>query len=75
MPKGRPGGNPELEKYHFEPRYDWPEPCDVRMTLRLPRSMKDALKNGEIEDWQEFVRRAIARELGWDLGVEEAEGS
>jgi hypothetical protein len=63
MPKGRPGGNPELEKYHFEQKYDWDEPCTEKMTLRLPPSMKAAIKAGEISDWQEVARQAIATEL------------
>ena len=63
MPKGRPGGNPELEKYQFQQKYDWDEPCTERMTLRMPPSMKAAIKAGLIEDWQEVARRAIASEL------------
>lgn len=60
---GRPGGNPELEKYQFQQKYDWPEPCDQKMTLRMPASMKAAIKAGLIEDWQEVARLAIAAEL------------
>jgi len=63
MPKGRPGGNPELEKYQFQPKYDWDEPCTERMQLRMPPSMKAAIKAGKIEDWQEVCRKAIAAEL------------
>ena len=60
MPKGRPGGNPELEKYQFEQKYDWPESCTEKMTIRLPPSMKAAIKAGEVKDWQEIARKAIA---------------
>ena len=67
MPKGRPGGNPELKKYQFQQKYDWNEPCSERMTLRLPASMKEAIKAGVIEDWQEVARVAIAK------AIEEAE--
>jgi hypothetical protein len=63
MPKGRPGGNPQLEKYQFEQKYDWDEPCTEKMTLRLPPSMKAAIKAGLIENWQEVARQAIAAEL------------
>ncbi len=63
MPKGRPGGNPDLVKYHFQPKYDWDEPCNEKMTLRMPSSMKAAIKEGLIEDWQEVARRAIASEI------------
>ena len=63
MPKGRPGGNPDLVKYQFKQKYDWSEPCKEKMTLRLPSSMKAAIKAGLIEDWQEVARKAIAAEL------------
>ena len=63
MGKGRPGGNPDLVKYQFKQKYDWSEPCKEKMTLRLPSSMKAAIKAGLIEDWQEVARKAIAAEL------------
>lgn len=63
MPKGRPGGNPEITKYSFQQKYDWNEPCSERMTLRLPASMKEAIKTGAIEDWQEVARQAIAKAI------------
>jgi hypothetical protein len=63
MPSGRPGGNPEIEKYQFDRKYKWGEPCTEKMTIRMPPSMKAAIKAGEIEDWQEVARRAIAAEL------------
>jgi hypothetical protein len=59
----RPGGNPELKKYQFKQKYDWDEPCNEKMTIRLPSSLKQAIKAGLIEDWQEVARRAIAVEL------------
>ena len=33
------------------------------MTLRLPASMKEAIKTGAIEDWQEVARQAIAKAI------------
>ncbi len=63
MAKGRPGGNPDLEKYQFKPTHDWDEPCNERMQLRMPASMKVAIKEGKIKDWQEVCRQAIAAEL------------
>ncbi len=54
----RPGGNPDLEKYQFQQKYDWDEPCTAKMTLRLPPSQYAKLK--EIDNWQEKVRGAIA---------------
>lgn len=55
---GRPGGNPDLEEYQFEKKYDWDEPCTAKMTLRLPPSLYREVK--EIPNWQEKVRGAIA---------------
>lgn len=63
MPKGRPGGNPELEKYQFEQQWDWGEACTAKMTLCMPPWMKEAIKEGKIHDWHEVCRRAIAAEL------------
>lgn len=68
--RGRPGGNPNIKDYGFKQKRAWPEPCSEKMTIRMPPSMKEAIKNGEIEDWQEVARQAIALELGWDLGSE-----
>ena len=62
MPKGRPGGNPGLEKYQFQQKYDWDEPCTAVLTLRVPPSMKQAIKDGKIK-WAEVCRRAIAEEI------------
>ncbi len=59
----RPGGNPELVKHQFQQKYDWDEPCNAKMTLMLPASMKQAIKDGAIENWQETCRQAIAAEL------------
>ena len=62
---GRPGGNPDLEEYQFEQKYDWDEPCTAKMTLRLPPSLYEEVK--KLPNWQERVRKAIAR------AIEEAE--
>ncbi len=59
----RPGGNPELKKYQFQQKYDWDEPCNEKMTLKMPLGMKAAIKAGVIENWQEVCRQAIAAEI------------
>ena len=59
----RPGGNPDLQKYQFAQKHDWNEPCNERMQIRMPASMKAAIKAGKIKDWQEVARQAIAAEL------------
>ena len=63
MPKGRPGGNPDIAKYGFKPKHDWEESCTERMQIRMPPSMKAAIKAGLIKDWQEVARKAIAEEI------------
>ena len=59
----RPGGNPGLKKYQFQKKYDWDEPCNQKMTLLLPFSMKEAIKAGLVKDWHEVCRKAIAAEI------------
>ena len=54
----RPGGNPGLKKYSFDKIYDWGEPCSESLSLRIPPGLKKAIKSRE--NWQEFVRVAIA---------------
>ncbi len=59
----RPGGNPDLKKYQYKQKYNWEESCTERMQIRMPPSMKAAIKAGLIKDWQEVARKAIAAEL------------
>ncbi|MDJ0636764.1 MAG: hypothetical protein QNJ34_26530 [Xenococcaceae cyanobacterium MO_188.B29] len=56
---GRPGGNPELKNYGFTT--DRPEPLREKLQLRVSASMKEKIKSRE--NWQEFVRDAIAKAL------------
>ena len=70
--KGRPGGNPDIAKYGFKRQVDWRGSCTERMTLRMPPEMKQAIRTGELDDWQELCRRAIALKLGWDIPDEES---
>lgn len=56
MPKGRPGGNPDLVEYQFST--DREEPYTAKMTLRLPPSQYEKLK--QLPKWQDKVREAIA---------------
>ena len=59
----RPGGNPDLKKYQYKKKHNWEESCTERMQIRMPPSMKKAIKDGLIKDWQEVARKAIAAEL------------
>lgn len=52
---GRPGGNPDITKYSFTT--DKPESCTAKLTLRLPPSDYEALK--QIPNWQERLREKI----------------
>jgi hypothetical protein len=56
---GRPGGNPDIKQYGFKSNRD--EPLRARLQLRVPDSMKQQLDRQD--DWQEFVRQAIAEKL------------
>ena len=67
----RPGGNPDLKKYQFKQKHDWDEPCTERMQIRMPPSMKAAIKDGLVKDWQEVCRRAIAAEIEKAQSAEE----
>ena len=56
---GRPGGNPDIKKYGFKTDRD--EPLRERLQIRVPASMKQQLLTQD--NWQEFVRQAIAEKL------------
>jgi len=56
---GRPGGNPDIAKFHF--KTDRNEPLRERLQIRVPASMKQQVQ--QQDDWQEFVRQAIAEKL------------
>jgi hypothetical protein len=56
---GGPGGNPDLKKYCFTTERD--EPLRERLQIRVPASMKKELEARD--NWQEFVRIAIAEKL------------
>ncbi|WP_013335086.1 hypothetical protein [Gloeothece verrucosa] len=56
----RPGGNPSLKQYQYKLCH--PTPLNSRFTLRVSDEMMMQLKSLD-EDWQEFVRNAIALAL------------
>ncbi len=58
---GRPGGNPDLEKFQFKQKYDWDEPCTALVAVRVPPKISEEFK--KLPNWQERLRKAIAREL------------
>lgn len=64
MSKGRPGGNPELVQYQFSTERE--EPCTAKLTLRIPPSQYEKLK--QLPQWQEKVREAISTLLEREQG-------
>ena len=56
--KGRPGGNPDIVKYSFKQQYEWDEPCTAKMSLRVPPTLFEQVK--QLPNWQEKVRQAMA---------------
>lgn len=71
MPKGRPGGNPDISKHGFKQKFDWDEPCSEVITLRVPPWMKTAIKSKLIENWQELVRQMLAQLIRQALADED----
>jgi hypothetical protein len=69
MPKGRPGGNPDIVNFSW--KTDRPESCLAKMTLRLPESHYSRLR--ELDNWQEKVRDAIAHLLETETELEQAQ--
>ncbi len=65
---GRPGGNPDIKKYGF--KTERAEPLRESVNVRVPASMKKQLK--EKENWQEFVRSAIAKALDEENNLKSA---
>lgn len=59
MPKGRPGGNPDLKKHQFTT--DKTEPCNANLQVKVPVSLKDAI--AKKPDWQDWVRKILAENL------------
>lgn len=56
MAKGRPGGNPDLQKFQFTTDKD--EPCTTLLQLKVPQSLKDAI--AQKPNWQDWVRKLLA---------------
>lgn len=57
---GRPGGNPDFGTKYAR-KTNRAEPLVKKLTIRIPESMEFQLK--QIDEYQEFVREAIAEKL------------
>lgn len=55
----RPGGNPDFSKYQFST--ERVESCTAKLSVRIQPSLLAKLQ--EQENWQDFVREAIASKL------------
>ncbi|WP_013320508.1 PAS domain S-box protein [Gloeothece verrucosa] len=55
----RPKGNPHIARYHFTTDRD--EPLTAKLSLRVTDSMLEEIKS--TENWQEFIREAIAEKI------------
>ncbi|AGF53732.1 ssl6082 (plasmid) [Synechocystis sp. PCC 6803] len=53
--RGRPGGNPDLEKYQFKSPVS--ESRTAGIYLRITPTDKERLKN--VKDWQEKLRQKV----------------
>lgn len=56
-----PYSTEHLEPYQFKKKYGWDEPCTEKVNFRVPKSMKESLKN--IKGWQEILRQALAEAI------------
>ena len=65
MPKGRPGGNPELEKFQFATNKDEGDRLKKHIQLRISENMANQLE--KVKNKQEFIRQAIQEKLERDF--------
>ncbi len=61
MPRGRPGGNPNIKEHGF--KTDREHPLNQSMTLRMDQPTKEAIKSGKLPNWQKIARDAISKAL------------
>jgi hypothetical protein len=52
-------GNPQIERYHFRTARE--EPLNAKLSMRVTASMLERIQRED--DWPEFVREAIAKQL------------
>lgn len=62
MEDGR-GKHPNAIASQFKQKYNWGEPCDKRVALRVPESMAKNLP----ENWAEICRQALFKELSQEI--------
>ncbi len=58
---GRPGGNPDITKYGFKTDREYP--LSERITLRLDKPTREAIRAGKLPNWSEVCRKALDEAL------------
>ncbi len=61
MPRGRPGGNPDIKEYGF--KTDREHPLSKKITLRVDEPTREAIRAGKLPNWSEIARSAIEQAL------------
>ncbi len=61
MARGRPGGNPNIKEYGF--KTDREHPLSEKITLRIDKPTRAAIKAGLLPDWSDIAREAIEKAL------------
>ena len=61
MPKGRPGGNPDITDYSFKSNREYP--LTKRVSVRVDEPTKEKLKAGKLPGWSKIAREAIEKAL------------
>ena len=61
MPKGRPGGNPNITDYSY--RSDREHPLTKKVSIRIDEPTSAALKAGKLPGWSQIAREAIEKAL------------
>ena len=61
MPRGRPGGNPNIKEHGF--KTDRKHPLSQKITLRVDEPTRAALKAGKLPGWSKIAREAIEKAL------------
>ncbi len=61
MPKGRPGGNPNITDYSFTSDREYP--LTKRISVRVDEPTKEKLKAGKLPGWSKIAREAVEKAL------------
>jgi len=68
MPRGRPGGNPNIKEHGF--KTDREHPLTELVAFRVDKPTKEKIKSGKLSNWQKIAREALEKAIA---DLEEAE--